>query len=128
MARENFPEGNYFHKGNAVEPAQSVVCLGKLFPVRSDSAEARWFAKSRKPRGPIDSHSAACYVVGLRWGYFTRSVPSRQWGRYSQYGPDQNCHPGCAPAQPEKHQPRNSAQHADCDRRALRLGEIVARL
>ena len=76
----------------------------------------------------IDSLSAACYVVGLRWAYFTRSVPSRQWGRSSQYGPDENRHSGRAPAQPEKHQPGNSAQHADRDHRAFRLRQILARV
>ncbi len=86
-------------------------------------------ARTGPIRRPIlDAFAAACYVGKLRWAYFTRSAPGRQWGRPPQYGPEENRHPGRAPAQPEEHQPRNSAQHPDRHHRAFRLWQIVARL
>src|SRR5262249_33558398 len=66
----------------------------------------------------------AANFVRLCWAYYTRSAPRRLWRR-PFHGPEEDRCPRRATTQPEKHQPRNTAQHADGDYRLVRIGKIL---
>ena len=84
------------------------------------------------PALTLPSCRLLCWKITLGEIYpLVLDVPAvRVCGRGSRTrdGPEKNHHPGRPAAQPEEHQPGNSAQHAHGDHRTFRLGQVLARV
>jgi hypothetical protein len=98
MLREIFPCALFFHSQNiAKKIAQATLMF--FDPIHNaEKYRVSPIKNNLYLLEEVDYPAAACYVLRLRWAHFTHSVPGRQWGRSTQYGPEENCHPGRAPA------------------------------